>query len=304
MIKWIAVIHDTHATVGHNSDALRSSCEWLAANYAQRNIVAILHTGDFLNDPTSSAQWAKVAAAGFPVAGLPNAWSLGNHDTVMGVTRDHSNADATLPASGMTGLVSSLVPGSISNTYHHIAVGSRTWGVLALEFDPPDAAVTWADGVLAANPTVPTIVITHSYLYFDGNLTDATKAGEQTYVYTGLAGGDNYGQQMWDKSFAARGNVAMVFSGHDIHQQDGVHWGSFGYQATKRAAGAMFPTCHAFLRNFQGHTKDTSGSPYFTLVGIDEAANKLYIRELSPPTMLDRWYDSIYLSNDYALIAP
>lgn len=304
MITWVAVIHDTHSLATQNACALRSTCAWLSANYAQRRIAAILHTGDFITDPTSEAEWEKVAASGFPVAGIPNVWNFGNHDGVIGATRDYSTIDATLPPSGMSALVESFVEGSALATYHQLALGSRTWGVIALPFNPPDASVVWADGILAANPMVPTIAITHSYLYYDGNLTDATKSATQDYVYVGYPGGDNYGQQLWDDSFSARGNVAMVFCGHDIHQQNGVDNGSFGYQATKRTGAAMFPTCHAFLRNFQTNVKDTYGSTYITLVGIDEDQNKLYVRELSPPTMLDRWYDSIYLCHDYDLVAP
>lgn len=294
MTSWLAVIHDTHATAGHANNVLKSICRWLAANHEARNISAILHTGDFVNDATSAVEWGMVTASGFPVSGVPNIWCPGNHDPVYGGTRDHVNMDTALPPSGMSGLIDSLVPGSGANTAHMISLGGRQWLVIALEFDVPDAAVAWADGVLAAHASTPAIVITHSYMMQEGVLSDATKG--QRYVYTGLPGGDNYGQQLWDKSFAARGNVAMVFCGHDIRFQ--WKYGTFAYLAQSRASSAMFPTCHAFLRNFQGFYPSQDGSPFITLLGIDEQQNKLYVRELSPPTLLDRWYPSLCTNLD------
>jgi hypothetical protein len=161
----------------------------------------------------------------------------------------------------------------------------RQWLVLALEFDPSDAIVTWADGVLAAHSAIPAIVLTHSDLYHDGTLTDPTKSPSQTVVYTGLTGGDNYGQQLWDKSLRARGNVALVMSGHDIRDVS-------AYLGTTRDAGAMFPTCHHVLRNWQTYRDQENGNPFLTMVGFDYANNWLYFEEFSPASLCDMWMPS------------
>lgn len=292
-LEWLACIPDTHTTIGHTADALRGHCTWLAANYDKHNIVAVLHRGDFVNDGTVDAQWTRLGTLGFPVSGIPNIWCPGNHD-VQDSSRTYTKFNATIGLGGMSALVGVYAEGSAANTYHLITIGGVQWLVLALEFDPPDAVVTWADGILATYSTTPAIVITHINLYRDGELTDKTKStsvgGDQEYLILGMSGGDNYGQQLWDDCFEARGNVAMVLSGHDVWKGDGVRWGGHVYTPIERSPSAMFPTCHHILRNWQGHSLDCSGSQYMTLLGFNQAENKLQFREFSPPTMLDRFY--------------
>jgi hypothetical protein len=283
-IAWVACMTDTHAYNGQTTDCLTRLCTWIAANRVAKNIVAVFHRGDFASVP-AEAEWVKIAASGFPVAGIPNVWSTGNHDSNLVATRDYTDYNAAMPAAGMSGLAGVYAEGSSTNTWSLVDVGGRQWLVLALEFAPPDAVVTWADGVLAANPTIPAIVLTHSDLYHDGALTDPGASPSQNYVYTGLAGGNNYGQQLWTKSFLARGNVALVLSGHDILN-------ACAYLGTARAAGAMFPTCHHVVRNYQSYNPQIVGNPFMTLIGFDYLNNWLYFEEFSPAGLMDMWLPS------------
>jgi Calcineurin-like phosphoesterase len=280
IIPWVAWMTDTHCTNGEPTDCLTRASAWIAANRVAHNIVAVFHTGDLVTTGTSTVEWDKVTASGFPVAGIPNICLPGNHDGDQGNQRVYTNYEARLPVTGMSGYVGSYSAPSARNTYHLINIGGAQWLVVALEFNPSDAMVAWADGVFAAYPNTPAILLTHASLHQSGTLADATNP--PAYFYTGFTGGDNYGVQLWAKSLLARGNVAMVLSGHDIVNVK-------AYLGTTRASGAMFPTCHHVLRNYQSYRSETSGNPMIQLIGFDYLNNRLHFRCFSPPLLSDMY---------------
>lgn len=85
---------------------------------------------------------------------------------------------------------------------------------LALEMQPGDEVIAWAESVLAKYPGVPTIISTHDYLNTDGErvanpLVDLAAADPD---------GNNGPQQMWDKLFSQHDQIFLVLCGHQHGQ--------------------------------------------------------------------------------------
>ena len=60
-----------------------------------------------------------------------------------------------------------MTPGDITNSYHLFSAGGTDWIVIVLEWAPSDAAVRWANEVLAKHPKRKAILVTHAYLCDD-----------------------------------------------------------------------------------------------------------------------------------------
>jgi len=63
----------------------------------------------------------------------------------------------------MPWITGTKVVGQMENNYALVDIGGRQWLVVALEFSPTDASVTWADQVLKAFPDRPAILLTHAF---------------------------------------------------------------------------------------------------------------------------------------------
>ena len=105
--------------------------------------------------------------------------------------------------------------------------------------------------MLKAYPNHPAILVTHAYLYRDGNRYDIniSKVTHQDFIpqdygYT-ASQGINDGEMMWQKLVLPNPNVRMVFSGHDT--------GS-ARLTSARPDGSVV---HQMLSDYQWWTDDT-----------------------------------------------
>lgn len=260
---------------------------WIVAQKSALNIQAVLHVGDVVDGDTK-AQWGVANSAMRVLDGLvPYLLVPGNHDT--DGNRKSMINDYFGPAS-MPWITGTMTVGQIENNYALIDIGPQKWLVLGLEFGPRDAVLTWADAVLKAYPTTPAIIVTHAYLYADGNRYDIAISGSDTSApnyqwwipqYYGFTAsqGINDGEMIWRKLILPNPNVRMVFSGHVT---GGAH------SSAARPDGSIV---HQMLSDYQWLNSDHFGYGYLRVLKFDYGKRTIHVQTYSP-------YMKDYLTDD------
>lgn len=81
---------------------------------------------------------------------------------------------------------------------------------LGLEMQPDDAALAWAQSVLARYPGMPTIVTTHQYLKPDG-----TRGADPMLRLSVAQPAHNDPEALWTKFIAANDQIFLTLNGHE-----------------------------------------------------------------------------------------
>ncbi len=187
---------------------------------------AVLHVGDIV-EHNSHEEW-MVARRAFDVLEgvIPFVVAAGNHD--MGENGSAADRSTLLneyfPRSSFELLDDSQLyaEGRVENSAHFLTpyVGSSEWMVLVLEFAPRDSVLSWAESVLAAHPDARTILLTHSYLYYDGTRYSADRADEQQWDVGEYGVGRDpvepgrHAQEVYERLIRPNGQVELVLCGH------------------------------------------------------------------------------------------
>ncbi len=201
----------------------------------------MLHTGDVTNwgwlAPDQYAK-ASAAAAAIQSAGLPYAWTIGNHDTRavgwdgrpgstgyggsayqdnpecpsrLGAAACHSwllvrhteEYNAAFNAFRYTRIAGAYRSGKVDNIYSTFTAAGKKWMVVTLELWPRPEVINWAKQVVAANPSYNVTVLTHHYL--DGNGSISSSSGGY---------GATSPRYLFDNLIKVYPNIKMVLSGH------------------------------------------------------------------------------------------
>jgi hypothetical protein len=101
-----------------------------------------------------------------------------------------------------------------ANSAQRFSAGGYSFLHIALEMQPGDEVISWAESVLLANPGLPTIITTHDYLDSSGErrpqlLVDLVRADPDYH---------NSAQQIWDSLFSQHDQIILVLSGHQKGQ--------------------------------------------------------------------------------------
>jgi len=150
--------------------------------------------------------------------------------------------------------------------------------VVVLEVFPRDAALNWAAGVIAANPTRDVIIVTHAYTYYDDTRMDRCDLNSAGSFG---AGSDNDGQQIWEKLASRFSNIVMVLSGHVV-QGDGT--------GRRTDFGTHGNIVNQILSDYQ--SMPNGGNGYMRLITVSPSNNTVTVRTYSP--FLDQ-----YLTDDH-----
>lgn len=225
----IVFIGDPHLNQAGQPATWIAQTNWIAANIAAWNIKAVLCAGDFdggtINGPQDSAPnvtsgwtngWSTIDGTG-----LPYLMTVGNHDYANNQpsTRDTTVFDAQLGFSriggkGWFGASWNDGASSRANEYILVTVGSHNLLIMALEFYPRPAAITWANGVILAHLDREVIIITHGYLVTGTGALIAwvDQWGPSTYSLPG----DSYaGTNLAAWAALWPNNVHLLLSGHN-----------------------------------------------------------------------------------------
>jgi hypothetical protein len=276
----LVVLPDTQYYAESYPAILQAQAQWIEEEAATRQIIGVLHEGD-VTDENSEEQWQVASDALLPLIDVvPLVLALGNHDYgLIGWAFDRTTlAHEFFPVERVTAQPTfggSYETGRIDNTYSVLETPEGPWLILSLEFGPRDEVVDWANEVVARHEDIPTIVLTHAYLYYDDTRLDwATKGEEQlwnphSYRLASLAP-VNDGQEIFDKLVRRHEQIDFVFCGHVLN--DGV-----GRLTSTQDAGGVV---HEILANYQEN--DMGGEGFLRLIEFREGSDEVHVRTYSP----------------------
>ena len=242
-----AVIGDTQVLVEHdaitNSGATNYTSaiyDWIVSNKTKKNIKLVMGLGD-ITEKNTDPEWVFVRPEILKLqsAGIPYTLVRGNHDSVAKLDQ-YFKTEANF-TDGSCGFFSGT---SLGNYYKKITVGQTKYMIFVLDYGAKDNILYWVGRLCDENPDYRVIITTHAYMYRDGTTLDSHDSVPPNP--SGLEGGSNNGDQMWEKLVSKHRNILMVLSGHDpcanvIMRQD------FGDAGN---------TVSQFLVDFQGSDDD------------------------------------------------
>lgn len=220
--EYIAVIGDIqeYTPTDEMAQYLYKTCDWLRSmQYHYGNIVAVLQNGDLTwnnsCDPWIRADHSLVHLGGallfIPVTG--------NHDYTWGgknkiqIEDRRSTRLNTMPnlASLREENIESFEEGRLENIIVPLKGGMKGWYVIALEFGPRPEAVAWADSIVRSNPDRKYILMTHEWMWRNGERIDKGSAAEEQFVdisYTTP-------REIWERLVYPNDNIYCVLCGHN-----------------------------------------------------------------------------------------
>jgi hypothetical protein len=199
------------------------------ANWACNNkAAAVIGLGDITDDASAksfSNSWTNLYQI-LDKCGVPYLPAVGNHDYQGAPSgRDLANYNArygtSSPYASHSWYGGGQPSGTNDNSYITFSAGGQSFLVLSLQFYATAADVTWAKGIVTANPTKLVIIETHGHLFPDVN----GNAQYETGTCTGSEGMPScYGLNssnstdaptLWTNLISKYPNIIFVICGHD-----------------------------------------------------------------------------------------
>ncbi len=297
--KWtLAVIGDQQWAVTQRTGndylvQFTSQADWLIAHARELNLRMVVQVGDIVEQSRVPSEWERAASvmAKFDTApdadggtGIPWSVAYGNHEMIGAVLNppvDLASPERSATYRQYFGSASGHhryanqpefkgVSGNDVNTWHIIKSSNspqaRSFLMLSLETDIPGNkagtnfdAMKWAQGIIDANPGLPTIITTHIF--------EGTKHGPPNNAY--LKGfGHNSQLEIFDGLIKNNPQIFLVLSGHTNEET---------HQVKTNAAG------QPVLQMVTDYSKwvGTCGDGLFRLLEFDEAAGKVRVKTYS-----------------------
>ena len=232
--------------------------QWIVDHQNAENIVFVTHVGDivenYANAPNRNhVEWelADRSIDNLDAApDLPYGVSIGNHDY------DSPGLSSTIrfvEFFGASRYTDERWYGGSSadqlNHYQFFDADRYAFLHINLEYQPSSRSIAWAQSILDANPTTPTIITTHEYL--------------------GISGRVGVGEILFQRLVANNPQVFMVLSGH--------HAGEHHQQSINFAGLPVFE----ILANYQSRLN--GGNGFLRLISFDPDANQIEVKTYSPP---------------------
>ena len=274
----IVVLPDTQNYSQFYPQIFDAQTQWIAANQGSQNIRLVIGEGDLLNTATDPIQWqnAEHSIGILEQAKVPYVLAIGNHDydsnpprTRQATMFNQHFGPSRFAGSGYYGS-SNYPAGSGENFYATFTWGSKNYLILGLEYVPRDGALTWARSVLDANANREVIVVTHSYLFYDGTTVDSCDTQDMA--------NDNNGELLWSKLLSQYSNISVVVSGHitkNLH-------------ARRSDVGVAGNFVHQLFANWQDWTN--GGNGYLRIMKFSPSQNRIRVQTYSP-------YSGLYLTS-------
>ncbi|MDO5692962.1 MAG: metallophosphoesterase [Pseudomonadota bacterium] len=201
------------------SDPYMAQTTWAARNAKALNMPFLIHLGDVVDQVTKPAQWevADKAMQVLEQAKLPYSMLAGNHDVLLAMdymdassqqmATDAQRNAAQEPYLQWFGASRAAKQGTFKgrdpsgwHEYHVFEAEGQKFMVLSLSWRVSDAALAWANQVIAANPELPVILVNHQLLNID---KDGVSPLETPY-----------GLMLWDKLIRKNDQIFMTLNGH------------------------------------------------------------------------------------------
>ena len=262
----VVVLPDTQKYVESYPATFPAQTQWIVDHAASNRIAFVTHVGDVVeNGGTGTTrnltEWQRADAAmdKLDATPLPYSVSLGNHDYD---AIDRQTAATRwveyFGASRYAGR--SWYGGSSQNQRNHYQVfgaAGLSFLNLNLQFEPTDADLAWAQGVIDTHPGLPVLLSTHSYLNSSG--TRSTSVAN--------AGG-NSGEQIFQKLVRKNPNLFLVVNGHSPGEAHRVVTNDAGLPVVEMVV------------DYQSRTN--GGDGFLRLMEFDPATDRVNVKSYSP----------------------
>jgi hypothetical protein len=152
---------------------------------------------------------------------------------------------------------------------------------IGLQFDPPDASLAWAAGVMKRYPGLPTILTTHDYMNGKGERLPAPPIDNHA-----LDPEDNSPEMLWQKLISTHPQIFLVLSGHQTAQATRVDRNQAGGQV------------YQLLSDYQdrGQLLKEAGLKLGPMLGLGDGWMRLMAFDMGAkvPTIRVRTYSTYY----------
>lgn len=270
------VIADTQIISRNHPEHFEKMVDWIVKSKQQEQIQFVLHVGDVCDNGAddeqqfqlAGAQLKRIVEAGLPLIAVP-----GNHDydNWLEINRDLTMYNRYLGVEfykDQSWFGGVFEQGKSENMYALLDIGKDRYIVLALEFGPRKAVMEWAEQILQQHADRQAVILTHSFLYIDG---ERTREGDNHHPrdYKGIGEACD-GEEMWQHYLKRHKNVFAVFSGHHVPGNAAVRidQGDGGNQV---------------IQSFQNwQMKEEGGQGRVRLVTIDKTAGECLLQVYNP----------------------
>lgn len=265
----IIIIPDTQNGIEKWPKVITAMSEWIARNKHVMNIKYVMHVGDIVQTGNNEDEWKQASRCFKPLDGtVPYIMAPGNHDYDR-VEKRKSLVyfNRYFPVSRFnkqTNFGGSFPTNTNNNSFHMFEAGGVQWLVIALQYNPSDTELEWANRVVAAHPMHSVLVVTHSYLTHQGK--------------------DTTGEHIWEQFVRRHPNITAVFCGH----LSTVHYEDTGDSGNK--------VCE-MLFDWQNSTGPDMNS-YCAMIEIDPDTHTLAVECYSP--WLDRFLPGVRANFEYS----
>lgn len=254
------------------AESATAQTRWIAEQAAQRDVAVVAQVGDLVESHPVPEEWARASASMKVLddAGVPSAVLPGNHDMNV-ATGETPLYDTTFPASRYTGASwngrsATYVEGFRGNKNSAVTFqrSGMDFMLLSLEYDPTDAVLAWARGVMAAHPQHRVILSTHSFIHTAGGRSTTTTRSDPDV---------NTPQQVWEELVQPSCQVFLVVNGH-------WHDGPDRVEARRADANACGTPVHQVLSDYQD--RPNGGDGWLRTYTFDPAADTVTAATYSP----------------------
>ncbi len=217
----IVALPDTQYYSENYPQTFTAQTQWIVNNASTLNIQAVVGLGDIVQTATNAWEYqnADTSVKLLDNAKIPYFLAIGNHDysnfqDASGRTSETTNFNVYFGPSryqNYSWYKGQYPPGSNENFYGILTINGKSYLFLILEFYPRDAAVAWAQSVIAANPGAEVIVVTHAYI-----ATDSTRVSlcDDINAQAYNVGADNDGESLWKKFVSQSSQISLILNGH------------------------------------------------------------------------------------------
>ena len=205
--------------------------QWIVDNLETQHIAFVTHEGDMVDNALKEAEWQAGDKAMATLDGrVPYSVAMGDHDYG---PEEYHDGDTTFYRKYFGAAryqdyawYGGTSPSGLSH-YQLFTAGGREFLHIALEWEAPSSAKTWAESVLETHPGIPTIITTHAYL------RDGDTSGRSTFTQACFQPGNpagtkpcpgakegtkdldaSSGQDIFDSLVNPYPQVFMVLNGH------------------------------------------------------------------------------------------
>jgi hypothetical protein len=239
----------------------RAQTQWIVDNQDRLKIALVTHLGDVVETADRYIEWEEADRAIRTLDGrVSYSVTIGDHDYYPEEYRDPSiplntryfkeffGASRYRNYSWYLGTPSHSLSRDLSHA-QRFSAGGREFLHIALEWEAPDEALSWAASVIEQHPGIPTIVSTHAYL---SNIKQRRENWKEAKLKDGSPDPrSNSAEDVYRKLIREHPQIFMVLGAHyhnraknlDIDDEDG-EW----HQVSKNRAGL---DVYEMLSNYQ-----------------------------------------------------